>query len=62
MVNHRSYYYNSLVSWVLRFARRGRIDTYTARDCCNPDSRLVANWQKAVEINFTLFFCAARKN
>ena len=56
MVNDCHYYFDTLVSWVLCFARRRCIDTYTTRDCRNLCSRLAINWQKTVEITTSLFF------
>ena len=57
MVDNRHYYCDTLGGWVLCFARRRRVDTFTARDCRNLSSHLAVDWQKAVEINYTLFFC-----
>jgi len=41
---------------VLCFARRRFVDTYTACDCSYLGSRLVVDWQKTVEIVYTLLF------
>jgi hypothetical protein len=55
MVGDCHYYCGTLGGWVLCFARRRRINTYTARDCRNLSTRLAVYRQKAVEINYTLF-------
>ncbi len=47
-----------LILWLVGFfALPGgrRADTYTARDCRNLGSYLAVDWQKAVEINRSLF-------
>jgi hypothetical protein len=44
------YYCDTLVVRFLLFARRRRVDTYTARDCRNLNRRLAIDWQKVVEI------------
>ena len=56
MVDACYHYCATLVGWVLCFARRRLVDTYTARDCRNLSSHLAVDRQKAVEINYTLFF------
>ena len=57
IVDNCCYYCDTLGGWVLCFARRRRIDTYTARDCRNLCSRLAVDWQKTVEINHISLFC-----
>ena len=50
MVDFSSCYCDTLVGWVLCFARRRRIDPHTARDRRSLGARLAVHRQKAVEI------------
>ena len=59
MVNDRHYYFGTLVSWILRFAGRRYVDTYSARYCGDLCSRLAINWQKAMEITSILYLKSA---
>ena len=56
MVDDCDYYCDTLGGWVLCFARRRLVDTYTARDCRDLSGRLAVDRQKTVEITYTLFF------
>jgi hypothetical protein len=56
MVDDRHYYFDTLVSWFLCFARCGCIDTYTAGDCSNLSNRLAVDRQKTVEITNLSFY------
>jgi hypothetical protein len=46
----------ALGGWVLCFARRRRVDTYTARDCRDLSGRLAVDRQETLEITLLSFF------
>ena len=45
-----------LVGWVLCFARRRCVNTHTACNSSDFDTRLAPDWQKALEINDSLLY------
>ena len=56
MVDDCDYYCVALGGWFLCFARRRLTNTYTACHCRDLSGCLVVDWQKTVEITYTLFF------